>query len=177
MPLPTPLGGAEAPKHAKPLTSNEGIGYCLERLYKAAYVHRSPPWTLAKWVGSPQMKQLPCTGSPVAATNIMPSAFRPLPLLPRPWVPPLRPADADDCLVLLRPPRPRTPRPLGAEFSTSAFDTLVLLVCWMIWKERNTRVFQNQSRTAGFLFGAIKDEAAIWKEAGNNAIKEPINVN
>lgn len=43
----------------------------------------------------------------------------------------------------------------------SAFDTLVLLVCWMIWKERNA-----QSRTAGFLFGAIKDEAAIWKEAG-----------
>ncbi|BAS82458.1 Os03g0165025 [Oryza sativa Japonica Group] len=47
----------------------------------------------------------------------MPSAFRPLPLLPRPWVPPLRPADADadDCLLLLRPPRPRPPRPLGAE--------------------------------------------------------------
>uniref|UniRef100_A0A0D3FE75 Uncharacterized protein n=1 Tax=Oryza barthii TaxID=65489 RepID=A0A0D3FE75_9ORYZ len=39
----------------------------------------------------------------------------------------------------------------------------------MIWKERNTRVFQNQSRTAGFLFGAIKDEAAIWKEAGEVA--------
>uniref|UniRef100_A0A0E0CVM4 Uncharacterized protein n=1 Tax=Oryza meridionalis TaxID=40149 RepID=A0A0E0CVM4_9ORYZ len=81
-----------------------------------------------------------------------------------------------------------------------AFDTLVLLVCWMIWKERNMRVFQNQSRTAGFLFAAIKDEAAIWKEAGfsiltrsvlypysqggqlqqaeeNNAIKEPIDVN
>uniref|UniRef100_A0A0D9Z2H6 Uncharacterized protein n=1 Tax=Oryza glumipatula TaxID=40148 RepID=A0A0D9Z2H6_9ORYZ len=27
----------------------------------------------------------------------------------------------------------------------------------------------NQSRTAGFLFGAIKDEAAIWKEAGEVA--------
>uniref|UniRef100_A0A0E0GH81 Uncharacterized protein n=1 Tax=Oryza nivara TaxID=4536 RepID=A0A0E0GH81_ORYNI len=65
----------------------------------------------------------------------------------------------------------------GRAASRPAFDTLVLLVCWMIWKERNTRVFQNQSRTAGFLFGAIKDEAAIWKEAGNNAIKEPINVN
>ncbi len=31
---------------------------------------------------------------------------------------------------------------------------------------QNARVFQNQSRTTGFLFGAIKDEAVIWKEAG-----------
>jgi hypothetical protein len=30
----------------------------------------------------------------------------------------------------------------------------------------NARVFQNQRRSAGFLFGSIKKEVAIWKEAG-----------
>lgn len=47
-----------------------------------------------------------------------------------------------------------------------AIDSLVLLVCWMVWKKRNARVFQNQRRSAGFLFGSIKEEVAIWKEAG-----------
>ena len=73
--------------------------------------------TLAKWEGSPQVKQQPCTVSPVAETNVMPSlsAFRPL--LPRP--PPLRleDADADACLP---PPRLPRPRPLGTTFSSSS---------------------------------------------------------
>uniref|UniRef100_A0A0E0K9H3 DUF1618 domain-containing protein n=1 Tax=Oryza punctata TaxID=4537 RepID=A0A0E0K9H3_ORYPU len=46
-----------------------------------------------------------------------------------------------------------------------ANDNLVLLVCWMVWKERNARVFQNQRCSVGFLFGCIKEEVVIWKEA------------
>src|SRR4051812_43265820 len=75
---------------------------------------------LAKWEGSPQVKQQPCTVSPVAETNVMPSASAfPRPLLPRP--PPLRPADADaDADACLPPPRLPRPRPLGPTLSSSS---------------------------------------------------------
>jgi hypothetical protein len=32
-----------------------------------------------------------------------------------------------------------------------AFDSLVMLVCWLIWKERNTRVLDNLSHNASQL--------------------------
>lgn len=47
-----------------------------------------------------------------------------------------------------------------------AFYTLVLLVYWMVWKERNIRVFQSQSQAAGILFTLIKEEVVVWKEYG-----------
>uniref|UniRef100_A0A0E0DI64 Uncharacterized protein n=1 Tax=Oryza meridionalis TaxID=40149 RepID=A0A0E0DI64_9ORYZ len=44
--------------------------------------------------------------------------------------------------------------------------TLFMLVCWLVWKEHNARVFNQRSCTSGQLFGGIKDEISIWKEAG-----------
>uniref|UniRef100_A0A0D9XMG6 O-fucosyltransferase family protein n=1 Tax=Leersia perrieri TaxID=77586 RepID=A0A0D9XMG6_9ORYZ len=46
-----------------------------------------------------------------------------------------------------------------------AADSLFLLSCWLIWKERNARVFDQQSRTAEQLFQEIKKEIMVWKSA------------
>uniref|UniRef100_A0A0E0Q6L7 Uncharacterized protein n=1 Tax=Oryza rufipogon TaxID=4529 RepID=A0A0E0Q6L7_ORYRU len=35
-----------------------------------------------------------------------------------------------------------------------------------VWKETNARVFHNREKSVGLLFGAIKEEVIIWKEAG-----------
>jgi hypothetical protein len=41
-----------------------------------------------------------------------------------------------------------------------------LQVIWEIWKERNTRVFQNQSITSTLIVAKIKDEATTWVPRG-----------
>lgn len=46
------------------------------------------------------------------------------------------------------------------------FDRACLLICWQIWKERNARVFDQQSRSPDQLVEAIKEEIVVWKEAG-----------
>jgi hypothetical protein len=47
-----------------------------------------------------------------------------------------------------------------------AFDTLCMLVCWMLWKERNLRIFEHKDCTAAQVYRAIRDEVLIWREAG-----------
>lgn len=47
-----------------------------------------------------------------------------------------------------------------------AFDSLCLMVCWFIWKERNARIFEHVSKSATQLFWAIREEIIIWREAG-----------
>ncbi|KAF8700182.1 hypothetical protein HU200_034559 [Digitaria exilis] len=42
------------------------------------------------------------------------------------------------------------------------FDSLVILVAWSIWLERNARTFNRQQRTASQLAMLLKHEAAIW---------------
>jgi hypothetical protein len=48
-----------------------------------------------------------------------------------------------------------------------SFDTLVILIAWQIWKQRNARVFGNtqlQCSTTQLLF-RIKEEFELWKLA------------
>ena len=43
---------------------------------------------------------------------------------------------------------------------------MVLLVSWLLWLERNRRVFDRQSRSAQQLLNLIADEAFQWSLAG-----------
>nr|TKW35829.1 hypothetical protein SEVIR_2G400700v2 [Setaria viridis] len=43
--------------------------------------------------------------------------------------------------------------------------SLLLLVCWQLWLERNARTFQRTERPAHALLSQIRDEARTWKSA------------
>jgi hypothetical protein len=53
-----------------------------------------------------------------------------------------------------------------------SFDTLVVLVAWGIWKERNSRVFNRSSRMAANLVSHIRDEGSLWVAAGCSSLVE-----
>ena len=46
------------------------------------------------------------------------------------------------------------------------FDSLVILTSWMIWKERNARIFDSKQLTVAELLLRVKDEADVWLLAG-----------
>lgn len=46
------------------------------------------------------------------------------------------------------------------------FDSLVILVAWRIWKERNARVFDNRHMVATALVQEIRSELQLWYQAG-----------
>ena len=50
------------------------------------------------------------------------------------------------------------------------FDSLVVLVGWLLWKERNQRVFQRNSMMVRELVSLILDEAMIWTHAGHTQL-------
>uniref|UniRef100_A0A0E0EY43 BTB domain-containing protein n=1 Tax=Oryza meridionalis TaxID=40149 RepID=A0A0E0EY43_9ORYZ len=62
----------------------------------------------------------------------------------------------------------KVPRLVSFERATGikALVSLFVMVCWLIWKECNARIFEQRSRTAGQLFSGIREEIMIWKEAG-----------
>ncbi|KAF8732249.1 hypothetical protein HU200_016228 [Digitaria exilis] len=48
--------------------------------------------------------------------------------------------------------------------------SLMLLVIWEIWKERNARVFRQHGRHAMEIMNSIKGEALLWIKAGDTAL-------
>lgn len=50
------------------------------------------------------------------------------------------------------------------------FDSLVILVLWSIWKERNNRVFNRASLLPATLAQLIIDEGRMWCMAGNSGL-------
>uniref|UniRef100_I1PS25 Uncharacterized protein n=1 Tax=Oryza glaberrima TaxID=4538 RepID=I1PS25_ORYGL len=46
------------------------------------------------------------------------------------------------------------------------FDSAFMLICWLIWKERNARIFQHVSKTLDQPAEDIKEEIAVWGVAG-----------
>ncbi|KAF2908015.1 hypothetical protein DAI22_12g144300 [Oryza sativa Japonica Group] len=47
-----------------------------------------------------------------------------------------------------------------------AFDAGIILVTWLIWKQRNARVFEGHTVLPVNLCAAIEDEWKLWQEAG-----------
>jgi hypothetical protein len=58
--------------------------------------------------------------------------------------------------------RKRIPKPLRR-----GFDSVFMLIGWIMWKERNARTFDRQSATTLQLMITIKEEAHRWILAGN----------
>jgi nuclear pore complex protein Nup210 len=58
-------------------------------------------------------------------------------------------------------------RELVATKDRRGFDTLVLLIAWFLWKQKNARAFNNQALqlTAHQLVVRIKDEFKLWRLA------------
>uniref|UniRef100_A0A0D9XAR2 DUF6598 domain-containing protein n=1 Tax=Leersia perrieri TaxID=77586 RepID=A0A0D9XAR2_9ORYZ len=47
-----------------------------------------------------------------------------------------------------------------------AFDSLFMMICWFVWKERNVRVFERRHKPAGVVVADIKEEILIKGENG-----------
>lgn len=76
--------------------------------------------------------------------------------------------DAGDTLVLWwLASRIQVVKPLR-----KGFDSLVLLVTWEVWKERNRRTFDNVERTPAQLVNTILAEAEEWMSAGFSCLAQ-----
>jgi len=45
------------------------------------------------------------------------------------------------------------------------FDSLVVLVCWLLWKERNNRTFDRRVQTIDDLLSRVIEEIMSWYQA------------
>lgn len=45
-------------------------------------------------------------------------------------------------------------------------SSMALLIPWMVWKQRNDRVFEGAQPSVIARIGLIKDEARLWTRAG-----------
>jgi hypothetical protein len=50
-------------------------------------------------------------------------------------------------------------------------DSLFTLVCWTIWKERNTRCFREATSSVNEVLQLIKAESDWWIEAGARGLE------
>ena len=53
-----------------------------------------------------------------------------------------------------------------SKYQKKGLDTAVMLLSWMVWKERNVRVFNNVERTLNHLLTDIIAEGGNWIQAG-----------
>jgi hypothetical protein len=67
---------------------------------------------------------------------------------------------------------------LGGASSTNSKGarSLSILVCWMIWRERNARVFDRSENHSTYLVCEIKSEAMLWMPAGNKKLGTLVGV-
>ncbi|KAF8645767.1 hypothetical protein HU200_024086 [Digitaria exilis] len=54
----------------------------------------------------------------------------------------------------------------GKDATTKGTRTLVILVTWSIWCERNARIFDCQEKPIRKLVDEIKDTVRLWGSAG-----------
>ena len=51
------------------------------------------------------------------------------------------------------------------------FDTLVILIFWTIWKERNRRTFDHVSRSVNDVVNLVFEEAVSWLQTGIRSLE------
>ena len=49
--------------------------------------------------------------------------------------------------------------------------SITMLTAWEIWKERNNRIFNRESKSAEQLLGSIQNEGRTWILAGNRGVE------
>ena len=49
-----------------------------------------------------------------------------------------------------------------------SMNTVINLVCWSLWKERNARVFNNLLSPPSVVFSKVVEEATVWLAAGKS---------
>ena len=54
------------------------------------------------------------------------------------------------------------------------FDSLVILVSWLLWKERNGRTFDRRVRTVDDLVLRVCDEVVAWSHAGYRQLESAL---
>uniref|UniRef100_A0A3B6FNS0 Uncharacterized protein n=1 Tax=Triticum aestivum TaxID=4565 RepID=A0A3B6FNS0_WHEAT len=50
--------------------------------------------------------------------------------------------------------------------SPKALASLMMLISWEIWSERNARIFRNTAAPSAALVSKIKEELSLWALAG-----------
>jgi hypothetical protein len=50
--------------------------------------------------------------------------------------------------------------------------SLIMLVVWEIWKERNRRIFDHKEMATSSLLTKIKEEVSLWALAGAQRLRE-----
>lgn len=58
------------------------------------------------------------------------------------------------------------------EVPKKGLRSLILLIVWEIWKERNQRIFEHKETAAPNLIAKIKEEARTWIIAGARRLGE-----
>jgi len=53
-----------------------------------------------------------------------------------------------------------------AKSDRKCFDSVIILTCWLLWKERNRRTFEHRLHNAVDLTSFIADEVVCWTQAG-----------
>jgi hypothetical protein len=56
--------------------------------------------------------------------------------------------------------------------SRNGFDSFICLVSWMLWKEKNARVFESRSLQVAQLLPQIRDEGRQWILAGYSSLPD-----